>query len=287
VRFLFSTGSLYTYSLDRCFELAARAGFDGMELMVDQRWDTRDPDYLRRLVDRHNMPVLAVHSPFRHHARDWAKDEPESIRKSVQLAEALDAEVVVHHLPVKFSYTFIKVGDKRFPVPLPGGNDHRSYYRWLQTQYLEFQASTRVTLCIENLPVRPALGRKWNVAHWNATSPDTLHEITRFPHITMDTAHLGTWGLEPADVYRHWGERVHHVHLSNFNGREHRRPEDGHLRLDLLLQHMAADGYSHTISLELHPSALDAGSPDPVVVHLLANSLDICRGWSQVPASTV
>ena len=35
MQFIFSTGSLYTYNTDRCFAFAAAAGFDGIELMVD------------------------------------------------------------------------------------------------------------------------------------------------------------------------------------------------------------------------------------------------------------
>ena len=67
-----------------------------------------------------------------------------------------------------------------------------------------------------------------------------------------------------------------HVHLSNFDGSEHRRPEDGSLRLDALLSRMAADGYGYFISLELHPDALEAGAPDSRVVELLRGSLHYC-----------
>ena len=35
MHFIFSTGSLYTYGIDRCFAFAQRAGFDGVELLVD------------------------------------------------------------------------------------------------------------------------------------------------------------------------------------------------------------------------------------------------------------
>ena len=65
MKFIFSTGSLYTYSTARCFEFAAQAGFDGIELMVDHRWDTRQSDYLLRLIDSYQLPILAVHSPQR------------------------------------------------------------------------------------------------------------------------------------------------------------------------------------------------------------------------------
>ena len=40
-----STGSLYTYGIARVFELAAEAGFDAIEVLADQRWDSRQPDY--------------------------------------------------------------------------------------------------------------------------------------------------------------------------------------------------------------------------------------------------
>jgi sugar phosphate isomerase/epimerase len=46
------------------FELAARAGYDGLELMVDQRWETRQAEYLRNLIQRSTLPVLSVHSSF-------------------------------------------------------------------------------------------------------------------------------------------------------------------------------------------------------------------------------
>ncbi|MEZ4835252.1 MAG: hypothetical protein R2873_25230 [Caldilineaceae bacterium] len=97
----------------------------------------------------------------------------------------------------------------------------------------------------------------------------------------MDTTHLGTWGLDPAEVFFRWRERVKHVHLSNFDGKEHRRPEDGHLHLDRLLARMAQWGYQHTVSLELHPDALSAGSDDDRIVSLLKTSLDHCRKWAK------
>ena len=59
-----STGSLYTYGTARVFELAARAGYDGVEVLVDHRRDTHQPGYLRRLVAEFAQPIVALHSPF-------------------------------------------------------------------------------------------------------------------------------------------------------------------------------------------------------------------------------
>ncbi len=275
MKFVFSTGSLYTYGLSRCFELAARAGFDGIELMVDERWDTRQSDYITGLVDRYKLPVLAVHSPFSASVPGWPAAEPDRIVESVRLAERLRAEVVVHHLPLRLGWVMVQSRTGRFPLPVPGGGDHTLYRHWLTTGYRTLQATTAVTLCIENMPLRTWLGRRWNVHHWN--SP---REMLRFPAITMDTTHLGTWGLEPVEVLPQFAGRVRHVHLSNFDGQEHRRPEAGHLRLDRLLAALAADRYAGLISLELHPDGLEAGGPDERVVALLAESLAHCRVWA-------
>ncbi len=59
-----STGSIYTYGTARVFELAARVGNDGLELMVDQLGDMHQADYLRDMIQRYDLPVLSVHSLF-------------------------------------------------------------------------------------------------------------------------------------------------------------------------------------------------------------------------------
>lgn len=274
MRFIFSTGSIYLYSVERCWQLAAAAGFDGVELMVDHRWDTRQPAYLASLAARYDLPILAVHSPFSN-VPGWPTGQQALLGEAVRLAEAVGAPTVIHHLPVRVGHLAILSGGKRYFVPMPGVNSERAYRRWLEQEYEVLQGSTDVELCIENMPARKALGRRINAHTWN-----TPAEIARFPRLTMDTTHLGTWDLEPVDVYATWGERVRHVHLSNFDGREHRLPEAGHLRLDHLIAALSAAGYDGSISFELHPDAVGAGEDDDAIVARLAGSLAQARGWA-------
>ena len=276
--FIFSTGSLWSYGIERCFELAARAGFDGIELMVDQRWDTRQPDHLRRLSDQHHLPIVAVHSPFTPSVPGWPFDEPGRIQATVKLAQALSARVVVHHLPIRVGWIWIQVGQKSLPLPVPGWDRGKPYCRWLECDYAALQESVGLILCIENMPTKQILGRRWQLHHWN-----TPEEIVRFPSLTMDTTHLGTWGLEPVDVYPRLNGQVCHIHLSNFDGKEHRRPEAGRLHLDRFLALLARDSYRGVISLEMQPDALDAGQSDDRVVELVAASLSRCRTWANKP----
>ena len=276
MRFILSTGSLYNYSIDRVFALAAKAGFDGIEMLIDHRWDTRQADYLQHLMESHSLPIPALHSPFSRNCSGWGETEHGAIARTAELATELRAQVVVHHLPMRFGYAFLQTAGRSLLLPNPFDSG-RQYATWLSEGYAALQSSTDVLLCIENLPATRFLGRRVNLARWNAHSRTTLDDITRFPHITLDTTHLGTWGLDPLEAYDRWGQRVKHVHLSNFDGSEHRRPEDGSLRLGALLARMAADGYSYSISLELQPDALEAGAPDSRIVDLLRGSLYFCR----------
>ncbi|MEM7134453.1 MAG: sugar phosphate isomerase/epimerase [Chloroflexota bacterium] len=280
MKFIFSTGSLYTYSPDRIFAFAVEAGFDGIELMADHRWDTRQADYVEELIQRHSLPVLALHSPFSP-VPGWSKEQPEIIAQSVKLAEAIGAPVIIHHLPKRFNWMTLQMAfGKQTRVPLPFGNPERGYASWLENGYQQLQERTDVLLCIENMPAHPALGWNWRFYDWNAYDMDHLHDICRFPYLTMDTTHLATWGLEAVDVYKQWRQKVQHVHLSNYDGREHRRPEAGTIHLDALLAEMANDGYERSISMELHPDALEEGAPDERIVELMSTSLGYCRRWA-------
>lgn len=273
MKFIFSSGSLYTYSVARCFDFAAQAGFEGIELMVDQRWDTRQPAFLRGLMAQYEQPILAVHSPFVPQVPGWPADEIGRIKETVKLAEAVGAQVVVHHLPWRIGWVWVQVGRVGVPVPWPH-NSHRAYQRWLESGYLTLQAQTKVRLCIENMPARRWLGLRFNPCHWNSVA-----EIARFSALTLDTTHLGTWGLDPNQVYAQLRGRVQHIHLSNFDGWEHRLPEQGHLRLDRLLATLPTSGYEGVITLELHPDSLKAGEADERIIALLKTSLGHCRAW--------
>lgn len=92
-----STGSLYTYGIARAFKLAATAGFDAVEVMIDHRWDSRHPAYLQRLSQATGLPVAAVHSPFVPHVPGWPHDPQGRLREACALARELGTRVVVTH----------------------------------------------------------------------------------------------------------------------------------------------------------------------------------------------
>src|SRR3954454_23541494 len=93
----FSTGSLYPFGLDRSYGWAAEAGFDGVEIMMDERWDTHQDAYLDHLIEKHGIPILALHTPLYQGA--WRLEPGETLVRSARLAGRVGSPVVVVHPP--------------------------------------------------------------------------------------------------------------------------------------------------------------------------------------------
>jgi len=275
-----STGSLYTYGLDRVFGLAKEAGFDGMEVLVDGRWDTRQADYLGYLMDGHGLPVVSLHSPFHLISiPGWEQDPVWRLKRTVELAEIVGARVVVVHPPLGWLRISLRVtgasNQRGFWVGLPlfwfvG----RSYARWLCDELESFQRGTEVTIAVENMP-RRQIG-PWGFDLYQMTHLETLQ---RFRHLTLDTTHLATHGMDIIQTYERLAGRVAHIHLSNYNGREHRLLQDGHLPLADFLRRLAQGDYRGIVTLELQPGALGAGDDKQVLANLRA-AVDFHRRYS-------
>jgi sugar phosphate isomerase/epimerase len=240
---------------------------------VDHRWDGRHPAYLRRLCADHGLPILVLHSPFAVEVPEWPDDQLGRLRRTVALAQDVGVSTVVTHLP----FRIYGVGGhwygpraRRFfvPVLLPR---REPYYHFLRNGLEALEAEAGVTIAVENMPARRFLGRKIS-GYWL----NSLAELARFPHLTLDTTHVGTWGLDPVAVYEQLRERVVHVHLSNYDGREHRSPPDGCLPLADLLRRMARDGYRGVTTVETGPEAMDAADETKCLA-ALRRALAFCR----------
>ncbi len=268
-----STGSLYTYGIGRVFELAAEAGFDAVEILVDHRWDSRQPDYLRRLSQETGLPIAAVHNPFKPSVPGWPHDSLGRLGESAALARKVGAPVVVAHLPLRVRGIRVEFfGFARSPLllPLPFGGE-RAYRDFLLNGLARFEEEEGVKIGVENMPAKHSLGRALDL-HWL----NDLETLSQMPHLTLDTTHIGTWGYDLLAVYEQLKARIVHVHLSNFDGQEHRLPERGHLPLGQLLTRLARDGYAGAVSLEVGPEVLEAKDEAQVRAHL-RRALAFCK----------
>jgi sugar phosphate isomerase/epimerase len=276
-----STGSLYTYGLARVFELAAQVGYAGIEVLVDHRPDTRDPAYLRRLSGDHGLPIVALHSPFSRNVPGWPDDQLGRLARTLSLARELEVPTVVVHLPVRLARLAINwhsgAHSGSVYLPVPGYRREPWHRRLAEGRLAEMEAASGVQIAVENMPQRRFLG--WSMPLYWFNRPERM---AGFPHVTLDTTHVGTWGWDLLEVYETLRDRISHVHLSNYDGREHRAPMEGRLPLGAFLRRLAEDGYTGVVSVESSPDAMgaeDAGECRAILERTLAFCRD-CMGSS-------
>lgn len=247
---VFSTGSLYPFGLNRVYAWAAEVGFDGVEVMMDERWDTHQRGYMDALRETHGIPILSLHPPLYRGA--WNLEPGETLVRVAKLARRLEVPVVVAH------------------PPPPG----RPLRRWISGPLNEAREQG-VAVAVENMP-RGRRPRVFSIRRRSCHRPEHLVGIG---DVTLDTSHFGASG---EDVMRAWsvlGGQVRHVHLSdsNLTGKdEHRIPGTGKLPLKELLSTLAAGDYPGVVSLELKPWPL--GAPDPEkILEKMRGALEFTR----------
>ena len=252
-----STGSAYTYGLGRTFRLAADAGYEGVEVIIDERWDTRQHAYLNRLARETGVAILSMHGPFpSQKVAGWPSDEVARVTEAVRLCEAVGARTLNLHLPERFRVASVSAMGRRFLVPFGGATPsmHR-FSNWLTNGGLdEAQSATSVRIVIENLPMRRVFGRRVHAHRFN-----DWEAFRQFRAVCLDTTHLGTTGADLLEVAASLGVRIAHVHLSDYDGRnEHLLPGRGILPLEPFVQWLGRRKFGGIIVVELSPHGLAA-----------------------------
>lgn len=269
-----STGSLHTLDLAACFAMAADVGFDGVEVICDQRAETRHAAHLRGLASTHRLPIVSLHAPFPSWVRrHWRARPVASIEHTVRLAEAVGADHVVMHVPRRMWFPKVALG--RLRVRWPWWSRYgAAIRRWMTSGGLrDAQSRTPVAICVENLPC----GHPWLNSPW-LTSWNTLADWPQaHDYLALDTTHWATVGVQPLEAYRAGGPQIRHIHLSNFRERhQHQLPHRGELDLAGFLHQLANDGFDGHLVLELSPRSLEAKNPARLRKNL-ADSLAFCR----------
>jgi sugar phosphate isomerase/epimerase len=247
---IFSTGSLYPFGLDRVYGWATEVGYDGVEIMMDERWDTHQDAYLNHLAVKHGIPILALHTPLQRGA--WGLEPGETLVRAAKLAGRVGAAVVVVH------------------PPPPG----RPLARWSAGPLKEARAQG-VSVTVENM----AKGRPKHLFSIRRQSCHRPEHLFGLGDVTLDTSHVAASGLDLMGAYDELADQLCHIHLSDSDlsgGDQHRLPGKGKLPLKEFLTRLGQSDYLGAVSLELKPWPL--GTPDPgVILKRMRNALYFVR----------
>jgi sugar phosphate isomerase/epimerase len=223
-------------------------------------------------MQHYNLPVEVCHTPFSPNLPGWkgAGDEIGRIYQTIDLAVKLEARTVVVHLPQRAGWLTVTANHQRWR--LPWRSPYAGVKKWMEDELPRIQAATPVRIALENMPTTQIFGRAVDPTWWNEI--DTWAQVHLW--LTLDTTHWATKGVNPVDAYRAAMGRVTHIHLSNYDGYEHRLPHKGQLDLGGFLRTLTADNYRGTISLELEPGALEFADA-AAMRRNLQDSLNFCR----------
>ncbi len=231
-----STSSVYPERTPDAFEVAARLGYDGVEVMVYTDPVSQDADVLCRLRDYHELPILSVHAPsLLLTQRVWGRDPWEKLRRASELAERVGARVVVLHPPFRWQ---------------------REYVRGFEKGLAAMAEETDVSFAVENMyPLRAGGGEVVPYApHWDPTALDV-------PHITLDLSHTAASGSDVLLMAAELDGRLAHVHLADGTGSpagpvpdEHLVPGRGGQPCAELLGRLTATGYHGVVVVEVKTS---------------------------------
>src|SRR5258706_8130870 len=98
MRVSFSSGTFYHRALRYSLELAALAGYDGVEAVLGPGYLARGVEPWRQAIQRTGVPAFSVHPPF-FPLPGWPRRFTQTIPRVATVARELDAAVAVVHTP--------------------------------------------------------------------------------------------------------------------------------------------------------------------------------------------
>ncbi|MEU3193014.1 sugar phosphate isomerase/epimerase [Streptomyces sp. NPDC006992] len=225
-----STASVYPESTAAAFEIAARLGYDGVEVMVWTDPVSQDVEALRRLSDFHGVPVLAVHAPcLLITQRVWSTDPWAKLVRARAVAETLGASTVVVHPPFRWQ---------------------RTYAREFERGVWRMADETDVRFAVENMyPWR------YRDREMLAYAPDWDPTRNDYRHFTIDLSHTATARNDTLAMVDRMGDRLGHVHIADGSGSakdEHLVPGRGAQPCAEVLERLAARGFDGHVVVEVN-----------------------------------
>jgi sugar phosphate isomerase/epimerase len=230
-----SSGSLFTLPMRRAFELSAEAGFDGVELIINQDFQRVNPvKFVRSLQEI--APINSIHAPFM--PLDGWGGPIQSLFHSIELAADTGIPLVNFHPP---SWMGLEIG----------------FWRWLY-RIRDFQKEIgldgEVLVTIENMPCVGRFKLNPNILSATGDMITFIHDHNLF--LTFDTTHMGSGKANFINDFYLFYEsgRIRNIHFSDYGfDREHLIPGHGHLPLTRFLNHLKQTDYKGCVTLEVSP----------------------------------
>ena len=223
---LFHSDNLPHHGLERILELAKEAGFDGIEIGINQNVDTHNPAYLKTLEARYNLPIKAF-------SLNESKDE--SLIKVFQ-GTVREFTTCTLNLHTAGPFAF-------------------KYQRWLKEIAPKLAKKYQHRLCFRNLPSESIMGvipkRRFN----------NLDALKGQGLVCLDLTALALGNNDIMQAITILKGKMKHIYLSNVYRRTpYSLPNRGVLPVESFLTKLAKLGYSGSFTVKVTGKSLQEGN---------------------------
>ena len=196
-------------------------GFDGLEIAMNDTYDTFDAAYLQHLSGEYGVKIVALKTPVE-------GNSPQKIELALKIAKETSIPIVVVRPPLFTDFKFTQ---------------------WFKSELPKIQKDIKTKIAVENVPAEKGkLLPKFAVKN--------IEDLRRFDHVCLDTSHLVTQKLNLLKVYGVVHKRLALVHLSNYNEGHHQLLNEGIVPLESFLTKLRNDEFNEPIVLKVTPEAL-------------------------------
>ena len=229
------SASLHRYGLNRIFDFAKKAGFDGIEIKIEKvNFDTQNAEYIKDLSDQYKLPIVALHTP--------SKGSIKSVEHVIAMAEYLKCSVVAIDPPKFFDFKFTN---------------------WLKKEVPILRKKKNIQLALINAAGKTIFG------FLPARALNNITDLKKFGKVALDCSSTVSKKWDLIRIYEHLKKLTTHVHLSNVrHHKEYSLPNEGILPLESLLRKLKTNNFKGAISIRVLPSELSAGDDEMVIKKL-------------------
>jgi len=232
---LFHTDNLPHYGLERIFEFAKAAGYDGLEVGVGPNFDTQSPEYIKKLSERYDLPVKAFSIKAKHE---------ESLSQAYQYTVREFEGSTMNLVPAQ-ALSF-------------------QYKKWMEEIVPKLAQKYNLMACRRNVPMETMLGFLPN------RTDNSVAALRQQGNVCLDLTALALSNDDIMRAIEEAGNALKHVYISNvFKKQPYCLPVHGVLPLESFLTKLARKSYNGNLTLYVNPRELAEGDDEQVIAKMI------------------
>ena len=228
---ILSSHSFVHYGMERFFAFAQELGFEGVEIVVNQNFDTQNPGYLRVLEKRSGVKIKIFSLP--------SNDPLPYISAFEKIVAEFSGSTINMASPEMFSF---------------------GYKNWIENGLPRLVKRHRLIFNRRNMPFKTFLGVI------PTRSEGSLYTLREKGDVSLDLPALWQSNEDIMRAASFLAEKMQHVYLGNVHhGKMYTPLPQGILPIESFLNKLARENYLGDFTLKFNPQSVHEGHDDKML----------------------